>query len=300
VPTPLDPKDSFLLAKPRLWGIAYRMLGSIADAEDALQDTYVRWLEAEVSSIKNAEAWLMSVCTRRCIDMLKAAQRKRVNYIGTWLPEPVVEEDAYTSLNDVELAASLTTAFMLLLERLTPVERAVYLLHEVFDYSYADTAKVVKMTDIACRQVNSRLKKHLTVQNVRSQTSQRRSETLLKAFLHALNDNNPQALTDLLAEDVEFWSDGGGKVMAMKQIIRGRLNVVALLHNIWQNFWSNLKIKETIVNSQPGILLYENNKVVGTLCLKEDDAGNTAVIYVVRNPDKLSHIASTSPTPASR
>lgn len=282
--------DVFEQARPRLWGIAYRMLGSVADSEDAIQDTYVSWLKTETESIVKPEAWLVSVCTRRCIDILKSAHRKRVDYVGTWLPEPIVNYDPSPEMDELELAASLTTAFLLMLERLTPTERAVYLLHDVFDYSYGDTARIVAMSDLACRKMNSRLKKHLATDTVRMQPTKAQSHKLLEAFLSALSLGDSNELEKLLAEDVQFWGDGGGKVLAMKHIVRGKSEVVQFLSLVWVNAWNGLEFVPAIVNEQPGVLLREEQTIVGTLSLNVDETGSLDSIYVVRNPDKLRHL----------
>lgn len=290
MPTSSKSTDIFEQARPRLWGIAYRMLGSVADTEDAIQDTYIAWLKAETESIVKPEAWLVSVCTRRCLDMLKSAHRKRVDYVGTWLPEPIVNHDPSPEMDELELAASLTTAFMLLLERLTPTERAIYLLHDVFDYSYGDTARIVAVSEVACRKMNSRLKKHLSTDAVRMQPTKAQSQNLLEAFLSALSLGDSNELEKLLADDVQFWGDGGGKVLAMQHIVRGKSEVVQLLNVVWANAWHTLELVPTVVNGQPGVLLREEQTIVGTLSLNVDDTGNADSIYVVRNPDKLRHI----------
>lgn len=290
MPTSSKSTDIFEQARPRLWGIAYRMLGSVADTEDAIQDTYIAWLKAETESIVKPEAWLVSVCTRRCLDMLKSAHRKRVDYVGTWLPEPIVNHDPSPEMDELELAASLTTAFMLLLERLTPTERAIYLLHDVFDYSYGDTARIVAVSEVACRKMNSRLKKHLSTDAVRMQPTKAQSQNLLEAFLSALSLGDSNELEKLLADDVQFWGDGGGKVLAMQHIVRGKSEVVQLLNVVWANAWHTLELVPAVVNGQPGVLLREEQTIVGTLSLNVDDTGNADSIYVVRNPDKLRHI----------
>lgn len=276
--------EIFERARPRLWGLAYRMLGSPADADDAVQDTYLRWQAADLDHIDAPEAWLTTVCTRRTIDMLRAAQRARTDYVGPWLPEPVVAPEAGVEL---ELAESLSTAFLLLLERLSPTERAAYLLREVFDYDYADVAAALNKSEAACRQLVSRARKHVGQDRARFAPAPERQQDLLDSFLGAMKSGAVENLAMLLSEDAELWSDGGGKVLAARNVIHGAGNVARFLHGVWQRAWTEQNVKLVAVNGGPGLLLGEAGRLESVVTFGLAPDGRIAAIYVVRNPDKL-------------
>jgi len=281
---------AFERARPRLRGVAYRMLGSVADADDAVQDVYLKWQKIDFSEIENPEAWLVTACTRRSIDMLRAAHKTRVDYVGTWLPEPVIGDTPLDVGEQAELASSLTMAFLLLLERLGPVERAAYLLREVFGYTYKDVAFAIGRNEAACRQIVSRAKKCLENQKVSDPPAPQRREGLLNAFMDALHSGETQHLTKLLADDVELRGDGGGKVIATLNVIRTPQSVAKFLAGMWQKAWRNLDIEGTTVNGNPGAILRDGDTVYATLSLTADGAGQCSRIDIMRNPEKLGHI----------
>jgi len=278
-------------ARPRLWGLAYRMLGSAADAEDAVQDTYLRWQAAERSAIDRPEAWLTTACTRRCIDMLRAAHRARVDYVGPWLPEPIVaavgQELAAETTDAVELADSLSTAFLLLLERLTAPERAAFLLHDVFDYDYGEVAAALDKSEEACRKLVSRARKRVGSAETRFRPEPERQRLLLESFLQALRNGAPKQLEKALAEDIEFWADSGGKVTAARQVLCGAQTVARFLHKVWQSSWHQYEFAAAEVNGGPGLILREAGNTVGVLSIATTCDGRIAGIFVVRNPEKL-------------
>ncbi|HEY9079462.1 RNA polymerase sigma factor SigJ [Magnetovibrio sp.] len=284
--------ELFEHCRSRLRGVAYRMLGSVADAEDAVQDVYLKWRTAELSDIENPQAWLVTTCTRRCIDMLRAAHKTRVEYVGTWLPEPVVGDAPFDVGEQAELASSLTMAFLLLLERLNPVERAAYLLREVFGYAYKDVAFAVGRSEATCRQIVSRAKKRLEDQNVNAPENPQRREGLLDAFMDALRSGETQRLAKLLADDVELRGDGGGKVIATMNVIRTPQSVAKFLAGVWQKAWRNFTIETVTVNANPGAILRDGEHVYAILSLTLGRDGKCARIDIVRNPDKLRHIDS--------
>ncbi|MEM7227046.1 MAG: RNA polymerase sigma factor SigJ [Pseudomonadota bacterium] len=289
-PTPEDPA-TFEAMRPRLEGLAYRMLGSLADAEDAVQDTYVKWRAAQREGIESPEAWLVAVCTRRCLDLLRRAQRARTDYVGLWLPEPLLGAAPADQEARLDLSASLTTAFLLLLERLSPVERAAYLLREIFDYDYAEIAAMLEKSEPASRQIVARAKRRLGGEEVRAEVPAERQELLLTSFLAALESGRPEPLKEVLAEDVELWGDGGGKVPAGGlQVIKSAERVAGFLAQVWQLHWRAYEIERAAVNGAPGLVLREDGRVVGALSLAADAQGRLAGLYVVRNPDKLRHI----------
>jgi len=286
-----DPKtEAFERARSRLRGVAYRMLGSVADADDAVQDVYLKWCKVDVSAIENPEAWLVTACTRRCIDMLRAAHKTRVDYVGAWLPEPVIGDAPFDMGEQVELASSLTMAFLLLLERLGPVERAAYLLREVFGYHYKDVALAVGRSEAACRQIVSRAKKHLADKQVVDPPLPQRHEALLTEFMDALRSGETARLSKLLADDVQFIADGGGKVPAVQKTIVNAKDVVTVLTKLWNAFWHGYTFQPATVNGNAGAILRDGAEISGILSLTLNDEGKCLRIDIVRNPDKLKHI----------
>lgn len=279
--------EIFEAARPRLWGLAYRMLGSAADADDAVQDIYLRWQSAAGPAIETPEAWLTTACTRRCIDLMRGAQRARVDYVGPWLPEPLLGDQGQEAKDPVELASSLSMAFLLLLERLGPSERAAYLLHDVFDYDYAELAGVLDKSPAACRQLVSRARKRVGKAEARFAPEPDRQARLLDGFLAALRSGELKQLEALLAEDVALWTDGGGKVLAFTEVVEGAAATAEALALVWREAGSGYEFRPAEVNGAPGLMLWEAGALVGVLSLSIAQSGRIAGIYVVRNPDKL-------------
>ncbi|MBL4864123.1 MAG: RNA polymerase sigma factor SigJ [Rhodobiaceae bacterium] len=280
----------FERVRPRLWQIAYRMLASFADADDAVQDTYIKWHGVEHRTIENPEAWLVTACTRRCIDLLRASQRTRVDYVDMWLPEPVIGDPVETPDDHVALAESLRVAFLLLLDRLSATERAAYLLRDVFDYTYGDIATVLTKSEAACRQIVSRAKKRLEAGREAGGLSEERHAVLLETFLETLASGDTDGLARVLAADVELIGDGGGKAPATLEVIKRADGVAAFLITVWRNVWKNFEVEVTPVNGTPGFLLWHENIVVGAVSLAATEAGTLRRVYIVRNPDKLRHL----------
>lgn len=279
-------------ARPRLLGLAYRILGSRADAEDAVQDTFVKWRTAEHADIANPAAWLMTACTRRCIDLLRAAHRSRVDYVGTWLPEPM--HMLTTDPADEALGASLTTAFLLMLERLTPKERAAYLLHEIFDMDYPDIARALDMSQAACRQLVSRAKGHVDDARVRHVTPAARQEELLAAFEAAISGGDTKALVAMLSDDIALSADGGGKVAAAAKILHGKANVMGFFDLVLRRFWTQFRLEPVDINGGRGFIVRNGDQVEATVSFAYDEAGRVGDIYIMRNPDKLAHLDATA------
>ena len=282
--------EVFERSRSRLRGVAYRMLGSVSDADDAVQDVYLKWRKADFAVIESPEAWLVTSCTRRCIDMLRAAHKTRVDYVGTWLPEPVLGDAPFDVGEQAELASSLTMAFLLLLERLNPVERAAYLLRDVFGYAYKDVAFAVGRNEAACRQIVSRAKKRLEDQKVSDPPTPQRREGLLTAFMEALRSGETERLSKMLADDIELRGDGGGKVIATLRVIRTPQAVAKFLARVWQYAWRNFDIEPMTVNGNTGAILREDGAIAATMSLTIDAEGKCSRIDIVRNPDKLKHI----------
>ncbi|WP_207256646.1 sigma-70 family RNA polymerase sigma factor, partial [Pseudomonas sp. FW305-76] len=213
--TVFESRRSFLL------GLAYRLLGSRAEAEDVVQDLFIKWLEADKASIATPAAWLTTACTRHCIDLLRSAQRSRLQYVGTWLPEPIHSLHHDSPEQSHELASSLSTAFLLLLERLTPKERAAYLLYDIFDLDYPQVAQTLGVQEATCRKLVSRAKASLGNTQARYQPEPSRQQQLLSAFHNAITSGSTQDLAAMLSEDVELCADGGGKASAIRETLYG-------------------------------------------------------------------------------
>ncbi|MBL5820444.1 RNA polymerase sigma factor SigJ [Serratia marcescens] len=279
-----ESRRSFLI------GLAYRILGSLADAEDAVQDTYIKWLHADRHSILNPAAWLTTVCTRRCLDLLRAAQQARVDYVGIWLPEPIQTAVAKTPEQTLELASSLSTAFMLLLERLTPRERAAYLLHDIFDLPYADLATTLGGEETACRKLVSRAREKVGRPEERKTQPTERQEALLIAFKTAVETADIEPLSTLLSEDVKLSADGGGKVPANLAELVGKREVLEFIGGKLPVFWRAYLWQHALINGVPGALLSEQGRITASVSLSLNAEGRLAPVFIVRNPSKLSQL----------
>jgi RNA polymerase sigma factor (sigma-70 family) len=274
--------------RPRLLGLAYRILGTRADAEDCVQDCFLKWSAADRTQIKVPVAWLSSVCTRRSLDILRAADRKRVDYFGPWLPEPI--HPATPPAVDSKLATSLTTAFLLLLERLTPKERAAYLLHEIFDQSYTEIAAILEMDDAACRQLVTRARQNIDHNKVRHVTPRETQDSLLRAFQSAVMSGNTSQLAELLSANVRLTADSGGKAIAATQVLEDEavLNALSRAH-VW---WQGCDWEITDINGGRGAILSKDSRPCLTLNLACDEAGLLSDIFMTLNPDKLVRLES--------
>jgi RNA polymerase sigma-70 factor (ECF subfamily) len=285
-----DAVAEFENARPRLWGLAYRMLGSRADADDAVQDTFLRWQGAARGAIDKPQAWLTAVCTRRCLDMLRAAHRTRVDYVGPWLPEPIVADESVAAdpAAQAELASSLSLAFLVVLDRLTPPERAAFLLREVFDYDYDVVSEILGKTPAACRQIVSRARRRLPQKGTAPEPPAAQDNKLLDEFLGALRSGDASRIEGLLAEDVALWADGGGKVPAALNVIEGSDSVARFIAGVWRKGMSSHSIERVAVNGDPGLMFRENGELVTVMSLVTAPDGRIAGIFAQRNPDKLA------------
>jgi RNA polymerase sigma-70 factor (ECF subfamily) len=276
----------FRETQPRLLGLAYRILGSRADAEDAVQDCFLKWRDADRSQIRTPAAWLSSVCTRRCLDIQRAADRARVDYVGPWLPEPI--QPATPPPVEGKLAASLTTAFLLLLERLTPKERAAYLLHEIFDQSYANIAATLEMEEAACRKLVSRARRNIDRDKVRHITPRDTQDSLLRAFQSAVMSGSTTHLSALLSTDIRLTTDTGGKTVAATRVLEGEdvFNALSRAH-VW---WDGCEWEITDLNGGRGAILTKNGRRALTIDLACNQVGLVSDIFVTLNPDKLARL----------
>lgn len=279
-----SPAESFEPVRPRLARIAYRMLGSVADAEDVVQEAFLRWHDAERSGIDNAEAYLVRVTTRLCLDVLKSARRRRETYVGPWLPEPVVEAEA-------DLADDVTLPLLLALERLSPLERAAFLLHDVFGMDFDAVAGAIGRDPAAARQLATRARQHVQQNRPRFAVDQRRGMEIAEAFFAAAQTGDMAALKWMLAADIVVTADGGGKRPAGPAPVVGLDAVLRLCERLIAVFETSPSrlIRFAMINGLPGYLTLEADGKLQTTALEIVD-GRVAHIYVMRNPDKLRHV----------
>lgn len=278
-----------------LQGLAYRLLGSRAEAEDVVQDLFLAWSEADVARLENPRAWLTTLCTRRCIDLLRSAHRTRVDYVGTWLPEPIHTMSAASSTQAGELASSLSTAFLLLLERLTPKERAAFLLHDVFDLPYPDVAAALGVQEPACRKLVSRAREQVGKQEVRHTPAPEQQDRLLEVFRQAIATGETGTLAGLLAEEVALRADSGGKVPTVRETLQGRARVLAFVAESLRTYWADYAWRPAEINGARGLLLWAGDHAAAAVTFAYDDEGRATDIYIVRNPDKLAHLGAGDP-----
>ncbi|XYI03563.1 RNA polymerase sigma factor SigJ [Sorangium sp. So ce1128] len=286
-----DDASAFEAARPMLLGLAYRILGSRAEAEDAVQDTYLKWQGADTSTIENPGSWLTTLCTRRCIDLLRSARNARVDYVGAWLPEPIHAPAELDPGERLSLSSSLQTAFLLVLERLAPKERAAYLLHEVFDVSYPEVAAALGIQESACRKLVSRARANIAQSKVRHATPLDRQERLLAAFQTAVASGGTDHLAALLSDDVELCADGGGKVPTILHVLRGKAEVLGFIGRALHDYWSAYAWDATDINGGRGVVLRKDGSATACVSFAYDEHGAATNIYIVRNPDKLSRLA---------
>ncbi|WP_437738202.1 RNA polymerase sigma factor SigJ [Sorangium sp. So ce1335] len=289
--TPPDDASVFESARPMLLGLAYRILGSRAEAEDAVQDTYLKWQSADRGAIENPASWLTTLCTRRCIDLLRSARHARVDYVGTWLPEPVETPADLDPGEKLSLSSSLQTAFLLVLERLAPKERAAYLLHDIFDVPYPEIATALGLQEAACRKLVSRARANIAQSKARHATPPvERQERLLAAFQAAVASGGTDDLAALLSDDIELCADGGGKVPTVSHVLRGKAEVLDFIGRALSDYWSPYAWSETDINGARGVVLRKGGAVVACVSFAYDEHGAATSIYIVRNPDKLSRL----------
>lgn len=272
--------------RPRLTRIAYRMLGSVADAEDVVQDAFLRWLDADRDAVREPEAYLRRVVTRLCLDHLKSARHRRETYIGPWLPEPVVEA-AEDEIDDV------TLPLMMALERLSPLERAAFLLHDVFGAGFEEIAETIGREPATCRQLASRARTHVRAARPRFAMPKEHGLQIAAAFFAASRSGDMQQLRSLLAADVTAYADGGGKARAATQPIVGFDNVLQLHGSLAPIFAEQMSrlVRYGFINGLPGFVTIEQNDTLQTTALQIED-GKIVGIYVTRNPDKLRHLGN--------
>jgi RNA polymerase sigma-70 factor (TIGR02957 family) len=286
--------DALEALRPRAFAVAYRMLGSVADAEDVVQEALLRVhrVHAAGEEIAAPEAFVTTVATRLALDRLRSARAHRETYVGEWLPEPIVDAAAGDPGTDTELAESLSLAFLVLLERLSPEQRAVFLLHDVFGNPYDEIARLVGKSEAACRQLVVRARRHIRTQQPRFEASRDHADALAERFLDALRAGDVTALETLLAEDVELHGDGGGRVPALTRPVAGRRRVAATLAS-WMRAGERVggvTLHRSEVNGQPGALTRDaHGRLVNVFGLDIAD-GRIRTVRSIVNPDKLRHL----------
>lgn len=281
--------ENFIEYRPVLFAIAYRMLGSVVDAEDMVQETFIRCQQATQIPL-HPKTYLSTIVTRLCIDYLRSARVQRERYVGSWLPEPLITEPY--GVDRTELTESLSFAFLILLECLSPIERAIFLLREVFDYDYEDIARIVDKSIPNCRQIFHRARQHLVLRQPNINTSVQQKEQIIERFLASWNQGDVKGLVAAMAENVTLWSDGGGQVVAALKPLYGSLKVARFLSAIRASKLLPVFTSHTFqINGQPGIINFVENHPQSVFCFEFDD-GYVQSIFAVVNPDKLSLISS--------
>lgn len=287
-----DTSDTFNRLRPRLKGIAYRMLGSTAEAEEVVQDAWLRWHEAAPAALDSAEAWLVTVTTRISIDRLRAAKVQREHYIGTWLPEPLLSESPVTPEQMLERADDVSVAFLSLLERLAPEARAAYLMREVFEADYDEVALTLGKSEAACRQLVHRAKTQLREERPRYVVPRETHLRLLRSFAEASTRGDFAALKSMLADDAELIGDGGGKVPSFGRPLQGGRRIAQLYLATSLRAGSALRIELATINGEWGWLRFIDG-VLESVQSFETDGERIVRIHAQRNPDKLAQLAAT-------
>jgi len=279
----------------RLFGIAYRMLGSVADAEDMVQETFLRWQKSRPAEIKSTEAWLVTVITRLCLNHLKSARVQREEYVGVWLPEPLVAEGSPNPRENAEQAESLSIAFLVILETLSPTERAVYLLREVFGYAFDDVARIVRKSEANCRQLLGRARQHIAERRPRFPSSADQQRRLVEAFLEATNRGDLEGLMAVLSEDVTLITDGGADVPAPRRPVVGADAVSRmLLHQAPREEAASTVSRLVSINGRPGFVAYRGREPRAAVAF-DLEGGRIRAIYLIGNPEKLAKLSSGPP-----
>ena len=285
-----DPAEAFSQHRRLLFSVAYRMLGSAADAEDILQDAFIRWRQRPAGDVESPRRFLVTIVSRLCINHLKSARVVREQYVGQWLPEPLPTATGGEPSDDLLAGETISMAFMLVLERLNPLERAVFILREVFGYDYSEIAAIVTRSEESCRQLLHRAHGYLKRERTRFEPSPGQHEKLLQRFLAAALHGDMDGLVSVLSQDVTLYSDGGGKAAALPNRIFGADCVVRLLTGALRKFAPpDIVTRVMHMNGQLGIVAYGGDTAV-TVVLVDTHAGAIQNIFLVSNPDKFTHI----------
>jgi RNA polymerase sigma-70 factor (ECF subfamily) len=282
---------TFEAHRRHLLGLAYRMLGSLAEAEDAVQEAYLRWHAADRAPLENPRAFLSTIVTRLCLDQLKSARVQRESYVGPWLPEPVLDTAALDAETASDFAHDLSVALMLTLERLSPLERAAFLLHDVFDLEFGEIAAALGRSEPACRQLAARARAHVQAARPRFAPSSEEGARLAEAFRLATRSGDVAGMVRLLAEDAVLYSDGGGKRIAALNPIHGGDKIARFFAGVVRKTHADAwRVRDARINGLPGFIFADPEGSLQTVAF-DIDGGRIAAIYLVVNPDKLQRVA---------
>lgn len=285
--------ETFENYRPLLFSIAYRMLGSAMEAEDIVQETFLRYQATPPESIRALKPFLTTITTRLCLDQLKSARLQREQYIGPWLPEPVFTHDgAWLAPNQsFQEYETISMAFLVLLENLSPAERAVFLLREVFDYDYPEIAGIIDKEEAACRQLFHRAKKHIDEQRPRYKSSPEEHQQITGKFMQAINEGDVSGLVTLLADEVGLWSDGGGKVGAATRPLFGRDTVLRFLAGLARQRTSDYKMERVEINGAQAVMVRDPQGAPFVVITLDVGDGLIQAFRLIRNPDKLAYVS---------
>ncbi len=273
-----------------LMGLAYRVLGSVAEAEDVVQDTFLAWMDADHGTIVAPRRWLTTVCTRKAVDVLRSARRVRTDYVGTWLPEPAHTEVLETPETQLALSESVTTAFLLTLERLAPKERAAFLLHDVFAMEYNEIATNLDVTEAACRKLVSRARANVQRTDDLYPAPQEHQNELVAAFSLAITTGSTEKLAELLSADATLSADSGGKVVGIRKTLEGAEAVLDFVEKVLSPVWRTGEISVEDVNSGPSLVVRQGDDVFAVVTFAYTADSKASRIFIMRNPDKLARL----------
>lgn len=281
--------SSFLRLRPELFGLAYRMLGSAVDAEDVVQESYLRWRRSGYR-IRSPRAFMTTVVVRLCLDELSSARARREHYVGPWLPEPLLVDEADPA-DAAALADTLSLAFLVVLEELSPAERAAFLLHDVLDYRYEEIATILTRAPTACRQLVARARGHVAARRHRFDTDQQRVNRLSQQFATACATGDLDGLLALLTEDIVVWTDGGGKAKSARRPINGATKAARFLIGITRSLPAGARVRQVGLNGQPGFVINQAGVIANAVVLDVVE-GRISAVRVIANPDKLRAVNS--------
>ncbi len=283
-----DTAAAFEEHRGRIWRVAYRMLGSRAEADDVVQEAYLRWHGTSREEIRSPQAWLVTTVTRLALDRLRQLRAEREHYVGPWLPEPLVAEPAPEQA--AELASDLSIAFLAVLERLAPEERAAFLLHEVFESDYADIARVLGKSEVACRQIVSRARKRVKAERPRVKVSAAASARLVEGLMQAIRAQDRDAMLGLLAAEATWTSDGGGRAKAALKVIHGAPKVARFATGVYRKLIDRVEFRRVIVNGEPGFATLIDGVLFSVMAVRTDGR-RILDVYAILNPEKLKGIS---------